>query len=206
MNSRSSTRRQRQAAATRRDILEASRRLFVQHGYAATSMASIAEEADTAIQTIYTSVGSKPAIVLALADFIDEEAGVGQMWKRMAEVTDPREMIALGVRLTRQLIERCGDIIDVQLASAATEPDVARAVQEGHQRHRGGIGRLVAKIEQSGALRPELSIERAADVFSVLTWYSTYDQFLRIHGWTHDACEAWLVETLTTLLLRPDDA
>jgi AcrR family transcriptional regulator len=40
-----SPRRREQAAATRRDILEASQRLFEQQGYAATTMAAIAAEA-----------------------------------------------------------------------------------------------------------------------------------------------------------------
>lgn len=47
-----SPRRREQAEATRRDILEAARRLFEAHGYAATTMAAIAAEAGVALKTV----------------------------------------------------------------------------------------------------------------------------------------------------------
>src|SRR4051794_27158358 len=50
---------QRLAQASRRQILGAAHRLFVQQGYVATSVAAIAAEAGVAVQTIYNTVGSK---------------------------------------------------------------------------------------------------------------------------------------------------
>src|SRR4051794_40733129 len=47
------------AQASRREILEAAHRLFVQQGYVATSIPAIAAEAGVAVQTIYNTVGSK---------------------------------------------------------------------------------------------------------------------------------------------------
>src|SRR5688572_27541076 len=93
MTSRRPSRRQLQAEATRRDILAAARRLFAERGYAATSMAAIAEAAGAAVQTVYDSVGPKRAILLALNDVLDEEAGVGPMWRRIAETSDPEQLI-----------------------------------------------------------------------------------------------------------------
>src|SRR4051794_10452869 len=50
---------QRLAQASRRQILGAAHRLFVQQGYVATSIPAIAAEAGVAVQTIYNTVGSK---------------------------------------------------------------------------------------------------------------------------------------------------
>ena len=72
------SRRARQAAETRRDILNAARKLFAQKGYAATSVAEIAAAAGASVQTIYDSVGSKAELVSALNDLIDEEGGVAK--------------------------------------------------------------------------------------------------------------------------------
>src|SRR5215211_4814983 len=61
-----SSRRRAQAAATRRDILEAAQRLFEQHGYAATTIAAIAAEAGVALKTVYLAFETKSGLLRAL--------------------------------------------------------------------------------------------------------------------------------------------
>ena len=75
------------AAETRREILDAARRLFAEHGYASTSVQQIAAESGVAVQTIYSSVGSKAALVLALNDLIDDEADVAELTARLLKET-----------------------------------------------------------------------------------------------------------------------
>ena len=45
----------RKALATRHRVLDAAETLFVRDGYAATTIAAIAEEADVAVQTVWKS-------------------------------------------------------------------------------------------------------------------------------------------------------
>ena len=59
MNSGRIDRRERMALETRRDIVQAARRLFAERGYAQTSVNDIAAEAGVALQTIYARLGSK---------------------------------------------------------------------------------------------------------------------------------------------------
>ena len=47
------------ARATRTEILRAAGELFAERGYAQTTVAEIAERAQVAINTVYTSVGGK---------------------------------------------------------------------------------------------------------------------------------------------------
>ncbi len=63
-----STRRQAQAAETRRQIIAAARKLFVKLGYAGTTVEDIAREAGIAVQTIYATFGSKLAILKRLVE------------------------------------------------------------------------------------------------------------------------------------------
>lgn len=202
MADRRPNRRQIQAEATRRDILTAARRLFAAHGYAATSMAAIAEETGAAMQTIYSSVGPKHAILLALLDLMDEEAGVGPMWRKVGETHDPLELVRLGVNLTRQFVERFGDILWTMMAAAAIEPDIATAMEEASRRHRMGIRRLAERIAETGSLKEGLAPERAGDIFALLSSMATYRQLLDGYGWSLDECESWMVGTVATLLLR----
>jgi AcrR family transcriptional regulator len=201
MTTRRSTRRQKQAAATRQDILAAARRLFASRGYAATSMAAIAAEAETAVQTIYDSVGPKRAIILALVDKTEEDAGVAEMPRRIGETSDPRELIALQVGLTRQFMEHSGDVFLALMSAAPVEADVAEAWQHASRRHRGGARFVARAIAERGGLREDLPVDRAAAILSVLTWGTTWMQFTQDHGWSLDDCERWMNEMLVTQLL-----
>ena len=199
---RRSTRRAKQAEATRTDILRAARRLFSERGYAATSMTDIAAEADVAVQTIYTSCGSKRDLVMALLDVIDEEGGVPELSRELRAATEPRAAIAIAARLTRQIQERCGDVIRALNSAAAVEPDAAEATAEGQRRHRAGTARLVRGLEAMGALREDISVDRAAAQASLLLNGAVYWELVGDHGWSYDEVEEWVRETLAALLLR----
>ena len=84
-----------------------------------------------AVQTIYSSVGTKSALVLALGDLIEEEADAPRLNAEIAQQTDPRQLIATGVHLTRQLNERCGDILEILFTATSAEPDAAALAAEG---------------------------------------------------------------------------
>ncbi len=61
-----SPRRREQAAATRREILEAAQRLFERQGYAGTTMAAIAAEARVALKTVYVAFETKSGVLRGL--------------------------------------------------------------------------------------------------------------------------------------------
>lgn len=203
MSARRLNRREVAAAETRREILRAARRLFAAHGYVGTSLQQIAEESGVAVQTIYSSVGSKAALVLALNDLIDEEADVAQLGAGVLGETDPPKMIAKGIHLTRQLNERCGDLLQVMLSAVPAEPDVAAAVADGMRRHESGASAMAQRLGALGALRAGTTPERAAAAFSMMTSAASWLQLTQRAGWTFDESEAWLTESLTQLLLEP---
>jgi len=58
-----SPRRAQQAAATRSAILASARELFVSQGYAATTVSDIARRAQVAVDTVYATIGRKPAVL-----------------------------------------------------------------------------------------------------------------------------------------------
>jgi AcrR family transcriptional regulator len=197
-----SSRRERQAAATKQDILKAARRLFAEHGYVATSMAAIAEEADTAVQTIYDSVGPKRSIMLALVTMAEEDAGVGEFRDQLIQARDPKMALALWVTMTRQFLDRSADIVGALQSAAAAEPDVAAAYAEAKRNHQTGANQTGNLLERLDALAPGLTAQRAGAIIALLTWGTTWQELLQDHGWSLDECETWMVESLIRLLLR----
>jgi AcrR family transcriptional regulator len=202
MSARRPNRREVAAAETRREILRAARRLFAERGFASTSVQQIAEESGVAVQTIYSSIGSKAALVLALNDLIDEEADVAGLAAGLLAETDPPQLIAKGVHLTRRLNERCGDLIQVLLSAEVAEPEAAAAVADGMRRHEHGASHIAQRLAALGALGVGTTPERASAVFSMMTSPASWRQLTHHAGWTFDEAEAWLTPSLAQLLLR----
>ena len=65
--------RERKKQRTRQAIVEAATRLFAAHGYAETTLAEVAEEAEVALSTIFNYFPGKPDIVFAMMDASDRE-------------------------------------------------------------------------------------------------------------------------------------
>jgi AcrR family transcriptional regulator len=189
------------AQATRKEILATARRLFSDHGYASTSVQQIASESGVAIQTIYSSIGSKGSLILALNDLIDEESGVASLAIDALSESNPAKLLAKGVHITRQINERCGDLIRVLLSAEPSEPDVAVALADGIRRHKSGMEELAGRLASMDALQPGTEPEHAADVLSMMTSPASWRQLTQEAGWTFDDAEAWLTQSLTKLLL-----
>src|SRR5689334_20414086 len=60
------SRRREQAERTRDAVLTAARRLLLEDGYAATTVARIADEAGTSVDTVYKAFGGKSGVVRTL--------------------------------------------------------------------------------------------------------------------------------------------
>jgi AcrR family transcriptional regulator len=195
-------RRERMALQTRRDILQTARRLFAERGYAATSVNDIAEEASVAVQTIYTRLGSKRGIVMALLEVIDEEAGVREAAAAIAAATTPADVLRTQNRLTRDLQERCGDIVGALIAAAALEPEVVEAVAEGRRRHRHGAHVTIDRIAELGGLRPDLPVDHAAALLSVATAHDAWYELVHAHKLSWDEAEQTLTDALTRAILK----
>ena len=195
--------RARHAAVTRSAILDAARRLFAEQGYAATAVRPIAEQAGVAVQTLYSTFGSKQGLLLALVDTVREQSESQVLGQRMDSTDDPLELVRLAARIRRQILERGGDVVTTFREGAAGDPEVAAAYDEGQRRTREGVGRLCSRLEAVGALRPGLTHKRAVDQVAAMFAAEIYEELTgHRSGWSPDEYERWLFERLSEMLLR----
>ena len=144
--------RERQAEFSRNEILKAARRLFAERGFTKTTVRDIAQAAGVSAQTVYDSIGSKQAVVARLNDLIDSEAGIGAIIGPVAASRDPQQVAALSARITRAMIENCGDIIRAIVTGAAAEPEIQAVLDDGHRRHLEGARTVVGLLQGMDAL------------------------------------------------------
>ncbi|HKY76480.1 MAG TPA: helix-turn-helix domain-containing protein, partial [Acidimicrobiia bacterium] len=100
-------RRQAQARETQAHIADAARELFIERGWATTSIRDIAERAGVSVQTIYNAFeGGKAAIFHRVMDIVvvgdDEPVAMAERpeYREMFETRDAGELLRIGVGLT----------------------------------------------------------------------------------------------------------
>ena len=81
-----------QALQTRRKVLESARRLFVERGYAGTTVAVVADDAGVSPETIYLSLGGKRGLLEGVMDITgphDSAADDDKWWHLVDELASP---------------------------------------------------------------------------------------------------------------------
>lgn len=195
--------RERRAELTRNEILQAARRLFAERGYTRTNVRDIAEAAGVSAQTVYDSVGNKQALVARLNDLIDAEAGIAEIARAAGGSSDPVPVAATPAKVTRAILERCGDIVHALVTGAAAEPELAAVLAEGHRRHIGGARMVVGRLASIGALTPAAAgdTDAAAESLAAVCDIQTAMLLRDAYQWSPDRIEAWMASTSRSLLL-----
>jgi AcrR family transcriptional regulator len=204
-----SPRRREQAAATRREILEAAQRLFESQGYAATPMSAIAAEAGVALKTVYVAFETKSGLLRALwhlllrGDEADVPIGERPWYREVLEEPDPERALRMGAHNARLVKERAGALMLVIRNAADTDPDIealwSRIQSDFYENQRT----VVASLHKRKALRPGLGVDRAADIMWTLNHPDTWQLLVRERGWTPAEWERWFSDTVCEQLLRP---
>ena len=201
--------RAEQARATRRRIIAAAAAQFVAHGYGATLLDQVAEQAGVAVQTVYFHFGNKRTLLkeaLDLAAVGDDEPVplMERPWVReIQRETDPARIIVLWLATGRAILDRIAPLMRVVRGATGTDPEVAAQWHANQAQTRMAHGFLAELLAGRGALRPGLDAELARDIAFVLSNAETYLQFTDICGWTPDEWQERTAAVLTAALVAP---
>lgn len=201
-----------QAARTRRQILRSARELFLAQGYAATTMAQIAEHAGVAVDTVYAAVGTKPALLRLLLETAISGTDEAVPAERRDYVTriraadGAREKLSIYATALVEILPRLAPLEQVLDEAARQDPDLAALHSEIHQRRASNMLRLAEGLAQTGQLRPTVSVQEAADVIWATNAATFYSLLMSRPGWTPDRYGTWLADTWTRILLTNGDS
>jgi AcrR family transcriptional regulator len=202
-----STIRQEQAGETRARILAAARKLFLERGYVATSIETIAKEGGVAAQTVYAVFGNKRTVLARLMDVSvggdDQPVGVLERREpqRMRNEPDQRTQLRMMAQGIREIVQRAGPIFDVMRGAGAAEPEVAELYARIQEERRRNMGRVIGWVAANGPLRDGLTMDDAADIVWTLTSADVHRLLTVDSGWSQERYERWLGDTLIASLL-----
>ncbi len=204
-----SPRRQAQAAATRRSILEAAQRLFERQGYAATTMDAIAEDAGVALKTVYVAFATKSGVLRGLWDLLlkgdlDEAAVAERPWYReVLDEVDPHRQLRLNARNSRVVKERIAGVLETIRNAAPIDVDIDALWNLIQTDFYDNQRTIVQVLHRKKALRPGLDVTRATDILWTLNHPDMWQLLVGRRAWTPEQYEKWFGDTACSQLLKP---
>ncbi len=196
-----------QAAATRGAILAAARDLFTTEGYGCT-VSRIADRAGVAVDTVYASVGRKPALVRAAIDMVlgdaDQPIPAAERGyvQRIHAAAGGTEKIGIYARALAELLPVVAPLQEALREAGKTDPECAQAWTDLVERRAGNMLRFAQDLRGTGHTRSGLSDQQVADI----VWSTNsaeYFLLLTQRGWTPEQFGAHLADLWTRTLLDP---
>lgn len=192
-------------------VIEAARELFLERGYAGTTIEAVSSRSDVPAATVYRLFSSKRGILKALLDvsIVGDDADV-PMAERPAVQTlladpDPRAQLAGFVGVAAQINSRTAPIYRILVSAAASDPDAATLLDELTRQRQDGQARIARSLARAKALRPGLRERDAADIIHALLSPELYRLLVVDRGWPVERYQKWLTETLVEQLLPSRD-
>ncbi len=192
--------RQRQAEATKQEVARVARALFAEHGYVATTIATISAEADIPVQTIYSAFGSKAKILEKITELWMRETSTAARAAAYLDEPDPVEQLRMLAELNRHQMQLGFDVVAIYQEAAASDPQMAETLRNVLAAREREIRRLIDVL--TPRLRPDLEVDSALDLTLALTLPELFQLLVVERGWSHARYETWLASALASQLLR----
>jgi AcrR family transcriptional regulator len=192
-------------------IAGAARALFLERGYAATTIGAISDASDVPLATVYRLFSSKLGILKALLDVSiagdDEDVPLPDRphVRALLADPDPRAQLAGFAGISSGIMARTEPVYRILLSAAGSDPDAAALLAEQTRHRQQGQARIARSLARSGALRPELRERDAADIIHALMSPEVYRLLTVDRRWPPARYQQWLTRILIGQLLPPEE-
>src|SRR5690349_18674137 len=190
----------------RRAVVAAAPTLFLERGYAGTTIEAISEHADVPSPTVYRLFSSKLGILKALLDTsiagddqpveVQERPDVATLFAE----PDPKKLLAGFAGVTTAINQRTSDVYLVLVSAAGSDPAAAELLDEIRRQRDQGQGRIARSLARAHALKRGLKERDAADLIHALMSPEMYRLLVGDRAWTPERYQKWLTTTLTQQL------
>jgi AcrR family transcriptional regulator len=189
--------------------VEAAASLFVEHGYLATTIEHVAEDAGVAVQTVYYVFGTKRNLLAAVLDAsvagdVEPVPVLERDWvEALRAERDATSAVERLVEAMVAIVARTMAIYEV-VRRAAADPDVSALLEEVRSRRRADQRALIEILWRAGHLHPQVDADIAADVLYGLINEEVLQLFIGDCGWKVDQFRSWATSLMLQQLVDPD--
>jgi AcrR family transcriptional regulator len=205
-----SSRRRRSAHATREAVVDAARRLFLEQGFATTTVAAVAIEAGVSSETVYKSFGSKSGLVRAICEAALAGEGPTHAERRSDDLqrteTDPRAIVRGWGTLTAEVAPRVTPILMLLDSAVAGDPEMATLRAELDEQRWNRMQHNARTLAAGGHLRPGVGLDTATDVLWAYTAPGLYELLVLRRGWSAECFGAFVADAVAAALLPAPSA
>jgi AcrR family transcriptional regulator len=190
-------------------MVEAAYLLMSTRGYMATTMADIAAEAGVAVQTVYFTFHTKPAVMRAAFEFAVKgdhlpTSPLERPWfAAMEKEPDYRRAVAIFVEASTPILQRATPLAAV-FSALGGDPDLASVYELTERLQRDAYRAVIEVLARKRPLRSGLTFEDATTILLVLVGTEVYRSMLVDHGWAEQKWRSWVIETLSESLFGHD--
>ncbi|MGH3726200.1 MAG: TetR/AcrR family transcriptional regulator [Mycobacterium sp.] len=199
-----------QAATTRQLVLDTATGLFIERGYAATSIDLIAKTAGIGRSTVFAAAGGKPWLLKTAYDRAvvgdDEQVPLAERpeSRELFALTDPTQIVTTYAGILSVAAQRLSPIYEVVRSAAGLDPDVRQLWVDISAQRLTGAQTMATLLKKRRGLRKGFTAEQARDIIWIYNDPGLHYALVNVRGWSQDRYGTWLVETLRQqLLARP---
>jgi AcrR family transcriptional regulator len=213
-------RRTAAAAQTRQAILGAAKEEFEAHGWAATTMRSIATRAGVSPKTVEALFATKPALLEATlvvafggdaASNVDGDVAIlrpeavlemrGEVAREMEDAQDAATMMELSSALSREINARAAQICWTVETAVTSDERLAELWARLIAAQRYGLHWTAEVLLQKPGVRADLTVREAEEtILTALDW-NTYRTLTMKVGLTPEGVQAWTMRFFRRMLL-----
>ena len=198
--------RTEQAQKTRSRVIKAATRLFVEQGYATTTIRAIAAEAGVSVPTVELLFGTKAQLLHVVIDVAvagdDEPVPVlSRAWAADAQaVRDLADFLSVVAQVLSEAQARSAGVILAAYEAAASDPDIQLLILDRESQRERTTAWIVDSVLERAALRPGLDRAGAIDTVWMLMDPVIFNRLTRHRGWSADRYASWFADSVTRLL------
>jgi TetR/AcrR family transcriptional regulator, regulator of cefoperazone and chloramphenicol sensitivity len=197
-----SPRRRQQADETRRNIVEAARRLLGSHGYDETTIAEIAAEAGVATQTVYAVFGSKQGILKALIDRAIFGLDYDKLVADAFAQKDPAARLRFAANIACEIYRSERAELEFLRGAGVAAPELTAIDGDREGQRFVTQAAMIESLAAADALRAALDRASAHDILWALTARDLFRTLVVERRWSPERYQDWLGDLLVSELLR----
>ncbi|MGI8429864.1 MAG: TetR/AcrR family transcriptional regulator [Solirubrobacteraceae bacterium] len=199
------SRRRAQAHRNQARIVDSAERLLLRDGYAATTIAAIAADADVSVDTIYKSFGGKAGLVRAIRTRALKGEGSLPAEQRSDALhrreSDPRTIIQAWGALSAEVAPRVSPILLLIRDAAATHPEGRALLKEIDDDRLRRMTQNARRLRDAGHLREGITLTQAADILWTFSSPELYELLVPRRGWTRKRYGRFIADAMIHALL-----